>query len=168
MASAGCRKNAGVPVLESVAAIFRQMMPDLPIPVTITRPRQSRSRRIARSKRSSRRSSRARIAAASVWSTLRANARSIIGGGDAGDSGMARGRTIFDNRMDGKERRGQRLEPIEMQGVLCVTLGLRRIVVDFEKDTVHAGRDACGSQWLDVFGLSCADAVVATRQLQAV
>ena len=43
MASAGCRKQAGVPVLESVAAILRQMMPDLPMPVTITRPRQSRS-----------------------------------------------------------------------------------------------------------------------------
>jgi hypothetical protein len=34
----GCRKKAGVPVLERVAAIFRQMMPDLPMPVTITRP----------------------------------------------------------------------------------------------------------------------------------
>ena len=39
-ASAGCRKNAGVPVLESVAAILRQMMPDLPMPVTMTRPLQ--------------------------------------------------------------------------------------------------------------------------------
>ena len=42
-ASAGCRKNAGVPVLASVAAILRQMMPDLPMPVTITRPWQSRT-----------------------------------------------------------------------------------------------------------------------------
>src|SRR4029079_16285330 len=31
MASAGRRKNAGVPVLESVAAILRLMMPDLPL-----------------------------------------------------------------------------------------------------------------------------------------
>ena len=38
MASAGWRKNAGVPVLDSVAAILRQMMPDLPMPVTMTRP----------------------------------------------------------------------------------------------------------------------------------
>ena len=43
MASAGCRKKAGVPVLESVAAILRQMMPLLPMPVRITRPRQSRT-----------------------------------------------------------------------------------------------------------------------------
>ena len=38
--SAGCRKWAGVPVEASVAAIFRAMMPDLPMPVTITRPAQ--------------------------------------------------------------------------------------------------------------------------------
>ena len=31
-----------MPVLESVAAILRQMMPDLPMPVTMTRPLQSR------------------------------------------------------------------------------------------------------------------------------
>ena len=43
MASAGWRNQADVPVLESVAAIFRQMMPDLPMPVTITRPRHSNS-----------------------------------------------------------------------------------------------------------------------------
>ena len=42
-ASAGCRKNAGVPVLASVAAILRQMMPDLPMPVTMTRPLQPRT-----------------------------------------------------------------------------------------------------------------------------
>ena len=30
-----------MPVLVSVAAIFRQMMPDLPMPVRMTRPRQS-------------------------------------------------------------------------------------------------------------------------------
>ena len=30
MASAGCRKNDGVPVEASVALIFLQMMPDLP------------------------------------------------------------------------------------------------------------------------------------------
>ena len=56
VASAGCRKNADVPVLASVAAIFRQMMPDLPMPVTMTRPWHSYSIRTARSKLSSRRS----------------------------------------------------------------------------------------------------------------
>ena len=36
IASAGCRKNAGVPVLASVAAILLPMWPDLPMPVTTT------------------------------------------------------------------------------------------------------------------------------------
>ena len=49
-ASAGCRKNAGVPVLARVAAILRLMIPDLPMPVTMTRPAQASSRRTAASK----------------------------------------------------------------------------------------------------------------------
>src|SRR5262245_22841165 len=39
LASLGCTKKAGVPVEASVAAILRPTCPDLPIPVTITRPR---------------------------------------------------------------------------------------------------------------------------------
>ena len=39
-ASAGCTKNAGVPVEASVAASLRPMWPDLPIPETTIRPRQ--------------------------------------------------------------------------------------------------------------------------------
>ena len=35
-------KKAGVPVLASVAAIFPPTWPDLPMPVTTTRPRQAR------------------------------------------------------------------------------------------------------------------------------
>ncbi len=38
LASPGCTKNAGVPVDAMVAAILRATWPDLPIPVTITRP----------------------------------------------------------------------------------------------------------------------------------
>ena len=38
LASAGCTKNAGVPVLASVAAIFVAMWPDLPTPITTTWP----------------------------------------------------------------------------------------------------------------------------------
>ena len=37
-ASPGCTKNAGVPVLARVAAILPPMCPDLPMPVTMTRP----------------------------------------------------------------------------------------------------------------------------------
>src|ERR1700689_547821 len=42
LASAECTKNAGVPVEASVAAIFLPTWPDLPMPVTITRPRALR------------------------------------------------------------------------------------------------------------------------------
>ena len=40
MASAGCRKTAGLPVEVMVAAILRPIRPDLPMPVTTTWPRQ--------------------------------------------------------------------------------------------------------------------------------
>src|SRR3972149_10252023 len=45
--SAGCRKNAGVPVLAKVAAIFLPINPDLPIPVTTTLPLQLYRREMA-------------------------------------------------------------------------------------------------------------------------
>ena len=73
LASAECTKYAGVPVLESVEAILRAMWPDLPMPLTITRPRQSRIRETAARKRSSSRAISARTASASMASTLRAS-----------------------------------------------------------------------------------------------
>src|SRR5690349_14429528 len=150
IASAGCRKCAGVPVLESVAAIFWQMMPDLPIPVRMTRPRHSFSRSTARSNRSSRRSASARTAAASVCRTLRASARSAMSARDGG---------LFDDRVDGEEAPEQRLEEIELQRILRVALRLRRVVVDFEEDAVDNGRDPGRCQRLDVFRLAGRDAV---------
>src|SRR5262249_23044519 len=39
LASLGCTKKAGVPVEAKVAAILRPTCPDLPMPVTISRPR---------------------------------------------------------------------------------------------------------------------------------
>ena len=42
LASLGCTKNAGVPVDDNVAAIVWLTWPDLPMPVTITRPRTLR------------------------------------------------------------------------------------------------------------------------------
>ncbi len=46
-ASAAWTKNAGVPVEASVAASLRAMWPDLPMPVTTTRPRQPKIARAA-------------------------------------------------------------------------------------------------------------------------
>jgi hypothetical protein len=50
LASAGCTKNAGVPVLASVAAILRPTWPLLPMPITTTRPRHSSMARTAAAK----------------------------------------------------------------------------------------------------------------------
>jgi hypothetical protein len=41
LASAGCTKSAGVPVLARVAAILRPTCPLLPMPITTTRPWQA-------------------------------------------------------------------------------------------------------------------------------
>ena len=45
LASPGCMKKEGVPALARVAAILRAMWPDLPMPVTTTRPRSRASAR---------------------------------------------------------------------------------------------------------------------------
>jgi hypothetical protein len=50
LASPGWTKKDGVPVLASVAAILPATWPDLPMPVTTTRPRHARQRRQASTK----------------------------------------------------------------------------------------------------------------------
>src|SRR3989304_5365487 len=74
-ASAGCRKREGVPVLFKVAAIFRQMIPDLPMPVTTTRPRHLDTSSTARENLSSRRWMRFSMARASLATTRSALSR---------------------------------------------------------------------------------------------
>src|SRR5712691_12938605 len=158
MASAGCRNTDGVPVLVSVAAILRQMMPDLPMPVRMTWPRHSRRSWTARSNRSSSRDTSARIAAASVSSTFRASERSPI------DASLGSLRY----RVDRHQAAEQRLEPIQRQRVLRVALRAGRVLVHFEKDAVDARGDAGRRQRLDVLGLTGRHAVAPARQLQAV
>jgi hypothetical protein len=46
----GMQENDGVPVLDSVAEIFRPISPDLPMPLTTTRPLQANSTPTAFSK----------------------------------------------------------------------------------------------------------------------
>jgi hypothetical protein len=75
IASAGCRKSAGVPVDESVAATLRITRPLFPIPVHTTRPRHDPSRPTARSKLSSSCGRSPWIAAASISSTRAATSR---------------------------------------------------------------------------------------------
>ena len=73
LASAGCMKNAGVPVDASVAASFFAMCPDLPIPETTTRPSQRSISATAATNGAPRRAASAEMAAASVASTSRAS-----------------------------------------------------------------------------------------------
>src|SRR5438067_1228950 len=158
VASAGCRKNAGVPVLVSVAAILRQMIPDLPMPVTMTRPRQLRSRSTAASNLASTRPTSARIAAASVSSTFRASARSAID----------RHPGLPGDRVNRHQATKERLEAIEAQRVLRIAFGCQRVLVHFEKDAVDAGRHARRCERLDVLREAGRDPVAGARQLQAV
>src|SRR5258706_13125088 len=78
LASAGWTKYAGVPVLESVEAILRAMCPDLPMPLTTTRPLRFCTSSTAARKRSSMRSASARTASASICSTLRASSSILL------------------------------------------------------------------------------------------
>lgn len=66
------KKDLGVPVLANVAAIFRPMIPDLPIPVMTTRPGQSKIIATAAEKCSSTRGTSSKIASASICKVLRA------------------------------------------------------------------------------------------------
>src|SRR5581483_11163510 len=69
----------GVPVLASVEAILRAICPDLPMPLTTTRPVRRWISSTASRNRPSRRSARARTASASMESTLRASSRAALG-----------------------------------------------------------------------------------------
>ncbi len=77
LASAACRKNPGVPVLANVAAILRPTCPDLPMPVTITRPVHARHRRQAATNSGPSRPPSASTARASMASARRAALSSV-------------------------------------------------------------------------------------------
>src|SRR6202049_263192 len=89
LASATCTKNPGVPVDASVAAMLRAIWPDLPMPVTTTRPRHSNSARAAARNAAPRRASSARMAAASVASTARASLSTRSGSMPTAGTGSA-------------------------------------------------------------------------------
>src|SRR5262249_29141988 len=72
----------GVPVLASVAAILPAMWPDLPMPVTMTRPSQASSARQASAKRASSRPSSAPMPIRSLSSVRRPVASRALSSGD--------------------------------------------------------------------------------------
>jgi len=73
LASAGCMKNAGVPVLANVEAILLAMCPDLPIPVMTTLPLQFRMIETALENESFKRLAKFAISADSSSNTSRAS-----------------------------------------------------------------------------------------------
>ena len=117
------------------------MMPDLPMPVTMTRPRHC---------------------AEQIDGALEPGVEARHERENRGRLGLehlARERQVshrrvpprrFDDRVDGREPAEQRLEQIEPQRVLRVALGARRIVVHLEEHAVDAGRDARRGERLDV------------------
>src|SRR5437899_8110518 len=110
------------------------MMPDLPMPVRMTRPLHSSSSCPARSNLSSSRSTSARMAAASVSNTFLASARpSIVAGATpSGSRGSATEAYpgLFGDLVDGLQAAQQRLEPVQPQGILGVALRAGRVRVD--------------------------------------
>src|SRR5512140_311023 len=110
------------------------MIPDLPIPVTITRPRQRRSNSTASLNLPSRRRTSARIAAASVSSTLRASARSAM---DAFRRVRGDPAALHD-RIDRFQLPQQRLEQLEPERVLRVAFRAHRLLVHLDENTVDA------------------------------
>ena len=120
------RKIAGVPVLDSVAASLCAMMPDLPMPVTMTRPVQPCSRSSARSKSPSSCGISPRIALRLGFEDAcgRDRSRRWPAWRSVRHDGVLRQRSCerFDDRVDLDEPVEQRREPIERQGVLRVAL----------------------------------------------
>ena len=148
-------------MLERVAAIFRQMMPDLPMPVTMTRPRHSKSSWTARSKSPSSRSTRPRIACRlgleDLAGELERRWRCRVM--PTAPRAMS---WIFTSRWSSGSSRSSR-------SAFCASLfAARWILVDLHEHAVHAGRDAGRRHRLDVLGLAGGDAVPAAGQLQAV
>ena len=164
MASAGCRKNAGVPVLverrgdlpaddarlahageDDAAAAVVQQLDGAIEPVVEARHQRENRRRFG-------------------FEHLPRERRDQPWVESSGAAASARF-TMASMRHQAAE---QRLEQVEAQRVLRVALRARRILVHLEEHAVDAGRDAGRRQRLDVLRQAGRDAVAAARQLQAV
>src|SRR3954462_3987706 len=104
------------------------MMPDLPMPVRMTRPRHCLSNSTEHSNLRSSRPTRARIAAASVSSTFRASDRSTM------DAGLCLLHDVIDRAQAVKER----LEELQAERVLRVAFRARWLLVHLEEHAVDA------------------------------
>ena len=159
MASAGCRKNAGVPVLD-------ERRRDLPADDArlahagerCTRPRHSASSSTARSKRSSRRSTSAEDGVGLGLEDLPGQVE--FGAGRRWSSCVTSLPLAAGAARRLRRRRRSRMQPVEQgvgsgveaERVLRVAPRARRVLVHLEEDAVHAGRDAGRRERLDVLG----------------
>src|SRR5438093_4582407 len=161
--SAGWRKYAGVPVLASVAAIFRPTSPDLPMPVTITRPAQPCISSTAMMKRSSRREQSSRMPAASSRSTRSASPSTLS-------------RSISDSRRATDPQHGveQRRQIVQLQHVGTVGErppvgeGAVGIFVDLHEEGVDPHRHRRPRQRLHVLSLAARPGALTTGKLHRV
>src|SRR5688572_16977675 len=116
-------------------------MPDLPMPVTITRPLHWQISVTAWAKRWSMRSTSASTAAASVCRTLRASVK----------SGMS------DDLIKSDQPPQERLQEIEPQGIGAVAPGAAGFLVHFHEYAIDAGGHAGLRHRLNVFGQARGD-----------
>src|SRR5262245_54035264 len=145
------------------------MMPDLPMPVTMTWPVQPCSRYTARTNSGPSREIRPRIARASVSSTRRARSisSSFFFESLIRRSPRDRGARLHE-RVDAHELLKEGRESVERERVLRVALGFCRLFVHLEEDAVDARRDAGARERLDELGEPRGHAFAAARQLKAV
>src|SRR5438552_11449320 len=141
------------------------MIPDLPMPVRITRPLHWRSSWTAQSNLPSSRSTSDRIALASVSRILRASWRSAterhLGLVAPQRAKTARWGPRLCDRVDGHQAMQERLELVEAQCVLRIALRARRFFVHFDEHAVDAGRHTSRCERLDELRLSGGDAIAA-------
>src|SRR5262249_54701669 len=162
---AACRKVAGVPVLASVAAILRQMMPDLPIPVTTTLPRQAARICTAWSKRSSSRPltvSSAAISTAKTWRARRTASPS------AGRRARGARLALRGSGIDALELGEQRRQLGKRIGIGPIAEGAVGILVRLEEDRVDTDRHRGARQRANELSLSPGRRSLTARQLHAV
>ena len=156
--SAGCRKSAGVPVEAMVAAIFWQISPDLPMPVTTTRPLQARIISTARTNSPSIRSVRACDRLGLDAQDLACRFQNVTHGC----------KPFLDDGIDGQDLAQLPLDLVEGQAVGPVAQGPVGILVDFPEEAVDAGRHRRPRQRADELALSGGGGAGAARQLHRV
>ena len=68
-------------------------------------------------------------------------------------------RSAFDDLVDGEELFEDSFEMVQMEGVGSVGLGVRRVVVDLEEDSVDSGGYSGAGEDGDELGLASGDSV---------